>query len=79
MNVYAAAATLLARPHARSHPFATLMRWIERFFNKLKHFRRVATRYDKPLANFMGFVTIAAISAIYARASPAGAGSRRTL
>ena len=35
---------------------------IERFFNKLKHFRRVATRYDKLLANFMGFVTIAAIA-----------------
>ena len=27
---------------------------IERFFNKLKQFRRVATRYDKLLANFMG-------------------------
>lgn len=35
---------------------------IERFFNKLKQFRRVATRYDKLLANFMGFVTIAAIA-----------------
>ena len=35
---------------------------VERFFNKLKHFRRVATRYDKLLANFMGFVTIAAIA-----------------
>ena len=35
---------------------------IERFFSKLKHFRRVATRYDKLLANFMGFVTIAAIA-----------------
>lgn len=35
---------------------------IERFFNKLKHFRRVATRYDKLLTNFMGFVTIAAIA-----------------
>ena len=35
---------------------------IERFFNKLKHFRRVATRYDKLLVNFMGFVTIAAIA-----------------
>lgn len=34
---------------------------IERFFNKLKHFRRVATRYDKLLANFMGFVKLAAI------------------
>jgi putative transposase len=35
---------------------------IERFFNKLKQFRRVATRYDKRLANFMGFVKLAAIA-----------------
>jgi putative transposase len=35
---------------------------VERFFNKLKHFRRVATRYDKLLANFKGFVTLAAIA-----------------
>ena len=35
---------------------------IERFFNKLKNFRRVATRYDKLLANFMGFVKLAAIA-----------------
>ncbi|CAM5769331.1 hypothetical protein BMIN10S_02868 [Bosea minatitlanensis] len=27
---------------------------IERFFDRLKQFRRVATRYDKLLANFMG-------------------------
>jgi putative transposase len=35
---------------------------VERFFGKLKQFRRVATRYDKLLANFMGFVTLAAIA-----------------
>ena len=35
---------------------------VERFFSKLKHFRRVATRYDKLLANFMGFVKLAAIA-----------------
>lgn len=35
---------------------------IERFFNKLKQFRRVATRYDKLVANFMGFVKLAAIA-----------------
>jgi len=35
---------------------------IERFFNKLKKFRRVATRYDKLLVNFMGFVKLAAIA-----------------
>lgn len=37
---------------------------IERFFNKLKQFRRVATRYDKLLVNFIGFVKIAAIAII---------------
>jgi putative transposase len=35
---------------------------IERFFNKLKQFRWVATRYDKLLVNFMGFVELAAIA-----------------
>jgi putative transposase len=35
---------------------------IERFFAKLKQFRRVATRYDKLLRNFMGFVKLAAIA-----------------
>ena len=34
---------------------------VERFFNKLKQFRRVATRYDKLLANYEGFVHLAAI------------------
>jgi transposase len=35
---------------------------IHRFFNKLNQFRRVAPRYDKLLANFMGFVKLAAIA-----------------
>lgn len=34
---------------------------IERFFNKLKHFRRIATRYDKLANSFFGFVQIASI------------------
>lgn len=34
---------------------------IERMFNKLKHFRRVATRYDKTALSFMAFLNIAAI------------------
>lgn len=34
---------------------------VECFFNKLKHFRRVATRYDKLAASFMAFTYIAAI------------------
>lgn len=35
--------------------------FVECFFNKLKHFRRVATRYDKLAASFTAFVYIAAI------------------
>ena len=29
---------------------------IERFFSKLKHFRRIATRYDKLAENFLAMV-----------------------
>ena len=35
---------------------------VECCFNKLKHFRRVATRYEKTAANFAAMVTIAAIA-----------------
>jgi transposase len=34
---------------------------VERFFNKLKQFRRIATRYDKLGANFFAFVKIASV------------------
>ena len=34
---------------------------IERLFNKLKHFRRIATRYDKTALSFMSFLNVAAI------------------
>ena len=34
---------------------------VERFFSRIKHFRRIATRYDKLASTFMGFVTLAAI------------------
>ena len=33
---------------------------IERFFNRLKNFRRVATRYDKLPSSFISFVYISA-------------------
>ena len=32
---------------------------VERFFNKLKHFRRVATRFDKLARNFLAAVLLA--------------------
>jgi transposase len=33
----------------------------ERLFNKLKHFRRIATRYDKYAATFLAFVKLASL------------------
>ena len=34
---------------------------VERFFNKIKHFRAVATRYDKDPANYLASVKLAAV------------------
>lgn len=34
---------------------------IERFVNKIKHFRRVATRYDKLARNYRSFLLLVAI------------------
>ena len=34
---------------------------IERFFNKIKHCRRIATRYDKLAANYLAFIQLASI------------------
>lgn len=39
-------------------------RWrnlIERLFNKLKNWRRVATRYDKTAVSYLGFVALASV------------------
>jgi transposase len=33
---------------------------VERFFNKLKHFRRIATRFDKLARNYLAAVLLAA-------------------
>jgi transposase len=34
---------------------------VERFFNKLKHFRAIATRYEKRAANYLALVKLAAV------------------
>jgi transposase len=34
---------------------------VARFFNKAKPRRRIATRYDKPAANYLAFIKLAAI------------------
>jgi len=34
---------------------------VERFFNKIKHCRRIATHYDKLAANYLAFLQLASI------------------
>ena len=34
---------------------------VERFFNRVKHYRRVATRYDKTDPNYLGFLCLASL------------------
>jgi len=34
---------------------------VERFMNRLKQFRRVATRYEKTARNYLGFIHLASI------------------
>lgn len=37
---------------------------VERFINRIKQFRRVATRYEKTAHNFLAFVQVAAITVL---------------
>ncbi len=39
---------------------------VERYFARIKQYRRVATRYDKKAANFLGFVWVASIEIMLA-------------
>jgi len=34
---------------------------VERFFNRIKHYRRIATRYEKTARNFLTMAQVAAI------------------
>jgi transposase len=40
---------------------------VERFWSRMKQFRRIATRYEKTACNFLGFVRVAAIMVLLAR------------
>lgn len=53
-------------PHRRYKPTFSrhlykMRNLVERFFNKLKHFRAVATRYDKDPDNYLAGVKLASI------------------
>ena len=39
---------------------------VERFFGRIKQYRRVATRYDKTARNFLGFVWVATFDILLA-------------
>ena len=47
--------------HAVDKALYTLRNRIERFFNRAKNSRRVATRYDKLMESFAAFVLLACI------------------
>jgi transposase len=49
------------KPPAFSHYLYKQRNAVERFFNKLKHFRAVATRYDKRDDNFLASVKLASL------------------
>ena len=48
-------------PHLLQPAPLSCTQLVERFFNKIKHCRRVATRYDKLAANYLAFVQLASI------------------
>lgn len=58
------------RPHAYDRILYKERNLVERCFAKLKQFRRIATRYDKLLRNFTGFLTLAAITIWLKQLSP---------
>jgi transposase len=49
------------RQHAYDEALYKERNRVERFFSRIKHFRRIATRYDKLAQTFMGFVVLASI------------------
>jgi transposase len=49
------------RQHAYDKALYKERNRVENFFKRVKHFRRIATRYDKLAHTFMGFVILASI------------------
>ena len=48
-------------PHAFSRVLYRMRNRVEGFFNKLKQFRRIATRYEKLAANYLAMIKLATI------------------
>jgi len=49
------------RQHAYDKALYRERNRVENFFKRIKHYRRIATRYDKLAETFMGFVVLASI------------------
>lgn len=49
------------RQHAYDQALYKERNRVENFFKRIKHYRRIATRYDKLAQTFMGFVVLASI------------------
>lgn len=49
------------RQRSVPHEKYALRNRIERFFNRLKDWRRIATRYDKTAQNFLAFIRLVSI------------------
>ncbi len=66
MEAQGAWANIKPMPNRRNPPAFSpfLYRYrnlVERFFNKIKHFRAIATRYEKRAANYLALVKLASI------------------
>ncbi len=53
--------TEAVRGHPGVWPINKRSNLIEHFFNKIKHFRRIATRYEKRASNDLAMIKLAAI------------------
>jgi transposase len=65
-DTQAAWANIKPMPNRRNPPAFSpfLYRYrnlVERFFNKIKHYRAIATRYEKRAANYLALVKLASI------------------
>lgn len=46
---------------ASVHNLCRARNLVERFFNEIKQYRRIATRYDRLAANYLAFIQLASI------------------
>jgi len=60
MDERGAIANIRPMPNRVRHPAYKLRNAVERFFSKIKHYRAVATRYEKHPENYIALIKLAA-------------------